>query len=195
PFDAMLNALEQNMTVGSYPSDPLPAKNLQDGIDGLGRPLGDAEADIENGPPVRPENGMDDLLTQLEDSIENSSPIPLEPEMPDMHPESCGITDDKFSQPQSSGRDAPPLPYYIEDSQQPAPLHAPPYRQAGRIGRRGGGSFSGTQPGRRDETYCPIEKRIVTPDFCEDRDCKYYRGEDSDSDGDWHCAYYDEEEP
>jgi hypothetical protein len=165
PFDAMSNALEQNMTSGAYPLDPSTQRSLM-------------------------EDRMDDLLTQLEGSIENSSPIPLEPGIPDMHTESHDSSDDRFSLPQAGSRYVPLLPYYIEKSQQATPP-CKPHRPAGRIGRRGGSS-GGTRPGQGDETYCPVEKRVVTSDFCKDRDCEYY-DEDSDQGNGRYCTYHDEE--
>jgi hypothetical protein len=158
------------------------------------------EQNIENTPTPADavfDDPLDTMLDELERSMEaNWSKPLLVPEEPEaIQNTSPGHLSQEQSQDtvlEQGGMDSPQLPYYIEDQQQAAPFHAPPYRQAGRIGRRGG-SFSGNWPGRGDETYCPFEKRIVTPDFCEGRDCEYY-DEDSDRENGRYCTYHNEED-
>ena len=194
PFDAMLNAL----TGGAYPLGPLLAGDFQDpliggrypGIDNIGKLLGDVEADIENRSLMPPKPGMnlDKALDQLEESIEKSPPEPGQTEMPEIH------TPQQNSKPVTSGKgtdDTPPLPYYLEDSHQATPFHALPYRQGGRVGRRGGRDFGSSQTGQDNELYCPIKDEYVSQDTC--RDCEYYE-EYPDSETSWRCTYDNEEE-
>ena len=182
-FDAMLNAL----TRGAHTFDQ------QDFLymDGLGSFLGDAEVSIEDNRPTPIRPGPDDLgrkLDRLEETIETS-------------PAEAGFIEPEIHMPQQNSPvisekgtdDTPPLPYYLENPQQTAPVHTPPHRQGGRIGRRGGRELKSSQPGQSDKKYCPIEDDYVSQDFCEDKDCKYYV-KDSDSETAWHCTYHDDEE-
>jgi hypothetical protein len=189
----MLNAL----TGGAYPLDPLLAENFKDssirggypGMDSIGRLLNDAETNMENRTLIPPRPGMDDLLDQLEDSIENSPSESTHAEIPD----------DTFLPPRDDSQDissgekkgAPPMPYYLESPQRSVQSHTPPHRLGGRIGRRGGSGFTMSRTVQSGQRYCPLERAFVSVDTCED--CEYY-DEDGDSENGPHCTYEDEEE-
>lgn len=161
------------------------------------------EQNIENAPipgGIAFQDPLCQMLGKLEQSIEASVvKPPLVPEEPGVleNPSQGYLPLQEESQearPEQETIHSPPLPYYIETPQRPAPFHTPPHRQGGRIGRRGGRDFKSSPAGQGDKIYCPIEKDYVSRDFCEDQDCEYY-DEDGDPDSGWHCTYHDDEEP
>lgn len=190
-FDRMLNPLEKNIM-----GDGGDAKANIDNPSSM-PPVPEADHDkalyheqlrnaLQKPPPIMEE--PDELarkLDRLEESIEN-----LPPEAGYIEPEIDMPQQDKPGTPGKGTDEMPSLPYYLEDPQQATPFHSPPYRQGGRIGRRGGRSFSSHEPAQGDKLYCPVEQRYVLfPVFCQDQNCKYY---DSDQEDEGRCTYYEE---
>lgn len=161
-------------------------------------PLDALEQNIENA-PIPGDAAFHDPLCGMLDKLEQG--LEASEVRPPLVPEGSEAPENSFHghSPQVQGRraaserrsvDSPLLPYYLEDPQQNALPHAPPYHPGGRIGRRGGRSSISSHAAQSDQTYCPIKKDFVSVDSCED--CEYYV-EDSDSEIDWRCSYHDEE--
>jgi len=192
--------------------DPLITEDPS-GMDSIGKLLGETEADIENRSLVPPRQGMapGETADHLEGSTEKTPPKLWGPdelgrklgrleEDIETSPAEAGFIEPQIDMPQqdghvTSGKETRDRPPYLEESQQSTPSHRPPYRQGGRIGRRGGRNFSssttGQEQGQDNELYCPIEDDYVSQDFCEDNECEFYKV--SDSEAAWYCTYYDEE--
>jgi len=165
-------------------------------------PLDALEKNVENAPipgGVPFQDPLCQMLDKLERDIELNEvkPPPMQEELPVLeNPSQDNLPSQGQTQETGSERgtvDLPPLPYYTEILKQPTPFHSPPYRQGGRIGRRGGRNLSSSESGQGGGIYCPFKQNyVVFPDFCEDNDCKYY-DYDSDQESSGQCTYCDEE--
>ena len=152
---------------------------------------------------------MDDLgkmMNDLEDSIENSPPIPPEPQMQNEEVELFEGQGD-YTTPNLETNNNLPLPDG-ETSEKPSePMFPFPRSRARPVGRSLGLSRN-SHSGSDKKIFCPVEREFVFPQFCEDEDCEHYdrdikectyfgevdiepdrheSGEDSDID---HDAYY-----
>ena len=176
PFEASFNAPVPGLPGSLGPPAPLSAVNFQEPLDGQGNldmnnfgMLDSLEETIENSPPIPPALGFDDLdttLSALEDDIENTSiPPELETEV------------ELFNDP-GWGHSTPSIdtPSPFIDTQSPLQgIHDRPAKRSRdeRSVRRSRGTSKNKQ-NSGNKVWCPVEEDYVSPETCEDKDCEHY---------------------
>jgi len=138
--------------------------------------LDSLEETIENSPPIPPASetdNLDTLLTALEKNIENTS-IP-----PELEIEVELFNDPGWGYPTPS-IDTPSPPLGIYDY-----LAIQPNRDERPIGMCEG--MSKNKSGADDKIWCPVEDNYVSPEFCEDKNCKHYNPDIHE------CMHYNKE--
>ncbi len=164
--------------------DPSAATNFQEPLaeqdnlntDNLNEMLHSLEDNIEKSPPIPPPsqtNDLNTLLSALEKNIEKTS-VPPDPQI-----EVELFEDPGWGYPTPSiDTQSPPLGIYDYPAIQPN-------RDEQQIRMPGG--MSKNKSGADDKIWCPVENDYISPEACEDKECKYYDSEVKD------CSYHDKQ--
>ncbi len=182
PFEAMFDTLGSGIPGSLGALDPSAATNFQGpladrdnlNMDNLDEMLDSLEDSIENSPPIPPisqTNDLDTLLTALEKNIENTS-IPPESQIEVELSEDWGCPTPSIDTP------SPPPGIYEYPAIQPNRDKRP-------IGMREG--MSQNKSGADDKIWCPVENAYISPEVCEDKECEHYNSDVKD------CTYYNKE--
>ena len=173
PFEASFNAPGPGLPGSLGPPDPLSAADFQEPLEGQGNldmdnfggMLDSLEETIENSPPIPPAlgfDGLDTTLSALENSIENTS-IP-----PELETEVELFNDPGLECPTPSIDTPSPL-QGIYDNQTT--------RSAFQRDGRSAGQSKGTSKNKQNsgnKVWCPVEDDYVVPETCGNKDCEHY---------------------
>lgn len=180
PFEAMFNALGSGLPGNPGILEPLATTNFQEpladqgnlNMDNLGGMLDSLEETIENSPPIPPAleiDGLDTILSALENNIENTS-IP-----PELETEVELFNDPGWESTPSIDTSSPPLSIYDSPVIQPTRGHQPVSRQRG---------TNRTKMSTNNKTWCPLENDYISPEACDGKECEHYNADVKD------CTYY-----
>lgn len=147
-------------------------------MDNLGGMLDSLEETIENSPPIPPApgiDGLDTILSALENNIENTSiPSELETEVELFNDPGWGCPTPSIDTPSS-------LPGIYDN-----PTTRSVFQQDGRsIGQSRG--TNRTKTGANNKTWCPLENDYISPEACDGKECEHYNADVKD------CTYYNKE--
>lgn len=173
PFETSFNTPGSGLPGSLGPPDPLAAADFQEPLEGqdnldmdnFGGMLDSLEETIENSPPIPPAlgfDGFDTILSALENNIENTS-IP-----PELETEVELFNDPGWGYPTPSIDTPSPLPG-VDDN----PTTRSVFQRDGRSAGRSRGTSKNKQ-NSRNKVWCPVEDDYVSLETCEDKDCEHY---------------------